>query len=160
MKMTKLALVFLVLSCAVAFAGDKKTAKTDPWVGDWKMDVSKSKFATPGPKEETLTIAAADATAVKYSTKGTGPDGAPYTESYDGKPDGKLYPLIKNKQEVAKISYHRISDHSSTGTAEMDDGTLVTETITLAKDGKTLTIKGLIKAGKSELSETIVFNKL
>src|SRR6266700_6750447 len=158
--MRKLTLIFLLLCCSVAFAGDKKAAKIDPWVGDWKLDVSKSKFPTPGPKEETLTIAAADETAVKYSTKGTGPDGAPYTESYDGKPDGKLYPLIKNGQEVAKISYHRISEHSSTGTAEMDDGTLVTETITLAQDGKTITIKGRIQAGKSVLGETIVFSKM
>jgi hypothetical protein len=158
--MRKLALIFLLLGCAAAFAGDKKAAKTDPWVGDWKMDVSKSKFPTPGPKEETLTIAAADETAVKYSTKGTGPDGAPYTESYAGKPDGKAYPLIKNGQEVGRISYHRTSDHSSSGTAEMDDGTLMTETITLSKDGKTITINGHIKAGRSELSETIVFNKL
>jgi hypothetical protein len=124
------------------------------------MEVSKSKFPTPGPKEETLTIAAADETALKYSTKGTGPDGAPYTESYDGKPDGKAYPLIKNGQEVARISYHRTSDHSSTGTAEIDDGTLLTETITLSQDGKTITIKGLIKAGRSELSETIIFSKI
>ncbi len=157
--MRKLALIFLMLGCTVAFAGDKKPAKTDPWVGDWKMDVSKSKFPTPGPKEETLTIAAADEAAVKYSTKGTGPDGAPYTESYDGKPDGKAYPLTKNGQEVGKISYHRTSDHSSTGTAEMDDGTLVTETIPLSKDGKTITIKGRIKAAKSVFGETIVFSK-
>ncbi len=158
--MRKLTLIFLLLGCSVAFAGDKKAAKIDPWVGDWKLDVSKSKFSTPGPKEETLTIAAADETAVKYSTKGTGPDGSPYTENYDGKPDGKGYPLTKNGQAVARISYHRISDHSSTGTAEMEDGTLVTETITLSTDGKTITIKGHIKAGRSELSETIVFNKL
>jgi len=158
--MKNLVLVFLMLGCTIAFAGDKKAAKTDPWVGDWKMDVSKSKFATPGPKEETLTIAAADATAVKYSTKGTGPDGAPYTESYDGKPDGKLYPLTKNGQEVARISYHRTSDHSSTAMAEMVDGTLMTETITLSNDGKTITIKSSIKAGKSVLGETIVFSKM
>jgi hypothetical protein len=157
--MRKLVWIFLLLGCTAAFAGDKKAAKTDPWVGDWKMDMSKSKFPTPGPKEETLTIAAADEAAVKYATKGTGPDGVPYTESYDGKPDGKAYPLTKNGQEVGRISYHRTSDHSSTGTAEMADGTLVTETITLSRNGKTITIKGHIKAGRSLLEETIVFNK-
>jgi len=99
MKIRTLALVFLMLSCAVVFAGTRRPRRTDPWVGDWKMDVSKSNFPTPGPKEETLTIAAADATAVKYSTKGTGPDGVPYTESYDGKPDGKAYPLTKNEKK-------------------------------------------------------------
>src|SRR5258708_32849551 len=69
LKMRKLAVMFLMLGCTVAFAGDKKSAKTDPWVGDWKMDVSKSQFPTPGPKEETLTIAAATETTVKNSTK-------------------------------------------------------------------------------------------
>lgn len=157
--MRRLLLIFLMLGCTAAFSEDKKRAKTDPWVGTWKMDVSKSTFPTPGPKEETLTIAVADETAVKYSTKGTGPEGAPYTENYNGKPDGKAYPLTKNGQEVAKISYHRISYYSSTGTVEMADGAIMTETITLSKDRQTITIKGRIKAGRSEFGETIVFNK-
>lgn len=159
MRTKRLALVFLMLGCAVAFAGDKKPAKPDPWIGAWKMDLNKSQFRTPAPKEETLTVAVADDTAVKYSTKGIGADGSPYTENYDGKPDGKAYPLIKNGQEVARISYHRTSDHSSTGKADLVDGATMSETITVAKDGKTLTIKAHVKAGGAEFDETLVFTK-
>ena len=75
--MTKrLALVALLLACSMAVAQAKKAAPADPWAGTWKLDTSKSKFHNPGPKEETLTVDAASAEAVKYSMKGTGPDGA------------------------------------------------------------------------------------
>src|SRR5512136_1296068 len=98
--MTKrVVLVALLLGCAMAFAQAKKAAAADPWVGTWKLDTSKSKFHNPGPKEETLTVDAASQDAVKYSMKGTAADGSPYTEAYDGKPDGKEYPLTRNGQE-------------------------------------------------------------
>src|SRR5947208_972314 len=95
----KSALMAVLLAGSMAFAQAKKSAPADPWVGSWKLDVSKSKFHNPGPKEETLTVAAASKDAVKYSMKGTDPAGAAYTEAYEGKPDGKPYPLTRNGQE-------------------------------------------------------------
>jgi hypothetical protein len=158
--MTKrLLLVILLCGFAVAFAQEKKTAQADPWVGQWKLDTSKSKFHNPGPKEETLTVDAANNDSIKYSTKGTGPDGSPYTEAYDGKPDGKEYPLTRNGQEVAKISYHRNSDHNSTGKATVVDGSTFTETVTLAKDGKTITVKQDHQEKGSAYDDVIVFTK-
>ncbi len=137
----RLALMAVLLAGSMAFAQAKKTAPADPWVGDWKLDVSKSKFHNPGPKEETLTVAAANKDEVKYSMKGTDPAGAAYTEAYTGKPDGKPYPLTRNGQEVAKISYHRNTDHNSTGNATVVDGSTFTENVTLSGDGKTITVK-------------------
>lgn len=158
--MTKrLALVALLLGCSLALAQGKKAAAADPWAGTWKLDTSKSKFHNPGPKEETLTVDAASAEAVKYSMKGTGPDGSPYTEAYTGKPDGNPYPLTRNGQEVAKISYHRNSDHSSTGNATVVDGSTFTEDVTLSKDGKTITVTQHHKTTGGNFDEVIVFTK-
>jgi hypothetical protein len=152
--------VVLLLGCSLALAQAKKAAPADPWVGNWKLDLHKSKFPGPAPKAETLTVDAANADAVKYSTKGTGPDGAPYTESYDGKPDGQDYPLMRNGQEVAKISYHRDSDYESTGKATLGDGTTMTQTVTVSKDGKTLTVKQQRAGTEGTAAEVDVFHKI
>jgi len=159
--MTKrLALVALLLGCSLALAQGKKAAAADPWVGNWKLDTSKSKFHDPGPKEETLTVDAANADAVKYSMKGTAADGSPYTEAYDGKPDGNPYPLTRNGQEVVKISYHRNSDHNSTGKGTVVDGSTFTEDVTLSKDGKTITVTQHHKTKGGNFDDVIVFTKL
>ncbi|HEX4603557.1 MAG TPA: hypothetical protein VH724_06145 [Candidatus Angelobacter sp.] len=158
--MTKrLALVALLIAGTMAVAQAKKPAPADPWVGEWKLDTSKSKFHNPGPKEETLTVDSANNDAIKFSMKGTDPAGAAYTEAYEGKPDGKAYPLTRNGQEVAKISYHRNSDHNSTGSATVADGSTFTESVTLSKDGKTIIVKQHHKAKAGEYNDVIVFTK-
>ena len=159
--MTKpFALAALLLSCSLAFAQAKKAPAADPWVGDWKLDVAQSKFHNPAPKEETLTVDAASKDAVKYSTKGTAADGSAYTEAYDGKPDGKEYPLTRNGQEVAKVSYHRVNDHYSTGKGTVADGSTFTETVRLAKDGKTLTVKQHFTSKEGAADDVVVFHKI
>lgn len=149
----------LVLVCSLAFAQDKKAA-ADPWAGQWKLDTSKSKFHDPGPKEETLTVDAASNEAIKYSMKGTAPDGSAYTEAYEGKPDGKQYSFMRNGQEIGKISYHRNSDHNSTGKAVFIDGSTMTEDVTLARDGKTITVKQHHQSKAGAYDEVIVFTRL
>lgn len=158
--MTKrLVLIALLFSGSLALAQAKKAAPADPWVGQWKLETSKSKFHDPGPKEETLTVDSANNDAVKFSMKGTAADGSAYTEAYDGKPDGTPYPLTRNGQEVAKISYHRNNDHSSSGNATVADGSTFTESVTLSKDNKTITVKQhhIVKTGNYD--DVIVFTK-
>jgi hypothetical protein len=156
----RFALVVLLLGFTVAFAQDKKAAPADPWVGQWKLDTSKSKFHNPGPKEETLTVDSANEAAVKYSMKGTAADGSAYTEAYEGKPDGNPYPLTRNGQEVAKIAIPANSDHNSSGKATVVDGSTFTEDVTLAKDGKTITVKQHHKTKAGPYDDVIVFNKI
>jgi hypothetical protein len=154
--------VALVLGSALAFAQTKtkKAPQADPWVGTWKLDVAKSKFHSPAPKEETLTVDSATKDSVKYSTKGTAADGSAYTEAYQGKADGQEYPLTRNGQEVAKVSYHKNTDHNSTGKATIADGSTFTESATVANDGKTLTIKQHFTTKGGEWDDLIIFHKM
>ena len=156
----KLVPAVLLLGCSLMLAQAAKAPQSDPWVGQWKLDVAQSKFHGPAPKEETLTVDAASKSAVKYSTKGTAADGSAYTEAYDGKPDGKEYPLTRNGQEEAKISYHRNSDHNSTGKGTGADGSTFTENVTLAKDGKTLTVKQHYTTKEGAFDDIVVFHKI
>jgi len=152
--------VALILGSSLAFTQAKKAPQADPWVGQWKLDVAKSKFHGPAPKQETLIIAAASKESVKYSTKGTAADGSAYTDAYDGKADGKEYPLTHNGKEAAKVSYHKNTDHNSTGKGTVPDGTTFTESATVSNDGKTLTIKQHYIAGANEFDNLIVFHKM
>lgn len=158
--MKSLALVVLLLGSSLALAQAKKAAAADPWVGKWRLDASKSKFHNPGPKEETLTVESASKDAVKYSMRGTAPDGSAYTEAYQGKADGKEYPLTRNGKEVAKLSYHRNTDHNSTGKATVVDGSTFTESATVSNDGKTLTVKQHHVAKDGEYDDVIVFHRI
>ena len=160
--MRKLTLLTVTLICVLAFAQDKP-AKPDPWAGTWKLDVSKSTLPNPAmaPKDETVTTEAQapGSNIIKWSATGTGPDGKPFTESYDGKSDGQPYPLLRNGQESLKVAYHRDNDYQYSSNATAPDGTTSTGIITLDKSGKTITIKEHVKSPQGEFDETVVFTK-
>jgi hypothetical protein len=167
MMTRRLCFVALLFCCSLAFAQAATKAPApapaptpDPWAGKFKLDIAHSKFHGPAPKEETLTVDAANRSAVKYSTKGTGADGAPYTESFDGKPDGKEYSLLRNGQPVARISYHRNTPHNSTGKGATADGAIFTENVTLSNDGKTITVKQHFTAKDGEFDQVVVFHRI
>jgi hypothetical protein len=154
--MKKLTLLALVLTGALAFA-----QAADPWAGTWKFDAAKSKLNGPAPKEEIVTSQATgpDRLTVKYSISGTAADGTAINQTYDGKADGQPYPMVAGGQEVAKITYFRdsVNQYSSHGISS--DGTTTTGTVTLSKDGKTITVEEHVKGAQGEFDQTIVYNK-
>lgn len=166
--MKRLAFFLLVFACALTlYAQQVKQSQTssksgsqpaDPWAGTWKLNLAKSKFHGPAPKEETIKIDAGHDNAVKYTVTGTGADGKQYTEAYDGKPDAAA-PLMFNGQAIGKITYHRISSHKTATEGQMGDGASVTEDITLAANGKSFTIKAHTKDAKVEYDQIVVFAK-
>lgn len=156
--MRKTALFLLVLTCAWALTAQEKKQQKDPWAGTWKLDLAKSKFHGSAPKEETIKIDVADATAVKFTVTGTTVDGKNFTETYSGKPDSPG-PLMRDGQEIGKVTYHRISATKSSAEGQMGDGATFTEDITLAPNGKSFTIKAHVKSAQGEYDQTAVFSR-
>jgi hypothetical protein len=153
--MRKLALVGFVLACMLAVATCRKQQKEDPWVGTWKLDKTASKL-TEVPQQEVMQIDSADQSSIKYTIRGTSDDGKQYSESYDGKPDGGFYPVSVNGKPLGNIAYQLQSDHVFTAQGKGPGGTTLSETATLADDGKSITIKS--REGK-EQEETAVYRK-
>lgn len=149
----------LVLAYNPLALAQKKPATADPWAGTWKLDVAKTKLHGPAPKEETITSSGSAVGVVKYSISGTAADGTAINESYDGKADGKPYPFLANGQKVADISYRRDSDHQYSNHGTAADGSTTAATVTLSKDGKTLTVQEHVKSSQGEFDQTIVYNK-
>jgi hypothetical protein len=160
--MKKLTILALMLTGALAFAQKEEAApKSDPWAGTWKFDAAQSKLHVPPAKEEFVTSepTGPDHMTVKYTIRGTAADGAAIHESYDGKADGKPYPLIVDGKESAKISYYRDSAYQYSSHSIGADGGAGTGTVTLSSDGKTITVKEHIKGPTGEFDQVVVYHK-
>jgi len=153
--MKKVIFLIALLSCTLIFA----QSKADPWAGTWKLDTVKSKLNDPAPKEETVKVEESDLNTIKYTTSGTDAEGKQFTENFDGKADGKPYPLIVNGQEIGKIKYRKVSDRVYTSDGIMTDGSTVKGTVTLSKDGKSISITEHVKSSKGEYNNLVYFNK-
>jgi len=155
--MKRWTLFILVVSFLLGLSACKKQEKTEkanPWVGVWKLDISKSKLHE-APKQETMQIDSADKDSIKYTIQGISDEDQKYTENYDGKPDGNAYPVLVNGKELGKIAFAWQSEHI-TAQGQGAGGSTLTETVTLSDDGKTITIKS--REGKEE-EETAVYIK-
>ena len=159
--MKKLMFVALALTGALAFAQKDKGAPSDPWAGNWKFDAGQSKLHGPPATEETIAAepTGPDHMTVRYTVHGTAADGTAINQSYDGKADGKPYPLIVNGKEVAKISYYRDSVNQYSSQSTGADGGTGTGTIILSNDEKTFVVKEHINDKSGEYDQVVVYHK-
>jgi hypothetical protein len=158
MRRSVFALVVVTLWCATAcFAQD---SKSNGWVGTWKLDTAQSKLQQ-APQQETLQVDAGTKDNIKWSLNGTAADGTTYSESFDGKADGKSYPIMRDNKEFAQITYRWVNDNSVTALVRIPDGGITSEKIDLAPDGKTMTLHlhSKTKEGKVLADEVAVFRK-
>ena len=144
--------LFLALSCIIAYAQKKKSDSSDPWKGTYKLDLLQSKFSGTAPKEELVTVDSATKQSVKYTIQGTDAQGNSYTLSYDGKV-GTPAPQMMNGKEVAQTTYQMPSPRKFTSAAKGADGTSSTGTVTLSPDNKTITVVEQLKDSKGASQE-------
>jgi heme-binding NEAT domain protein len=150
--------LFLLLSCTVAFAQKKATTSAkDPWIGNYKLDVAQSKIAGQPPREETVAVSAANKDSIKYTISGKDSQGESYTMNYEGKP-GTPAPQMAEGKEIAQITYQMPSSHQLTSEGRGADGSTSTGTVTLSPDNKTITVREHSKDPKgAEHDSTMVY---
>jgi hypothetical protein len=151
--------LFLLLSCTVAFSQKKKQAgaNPNPWIGNFKLDLAQSKISGQPPKEETVAVSAASKDSIKYTISGKDAQGESYTMNYEGKP-GTASPQMAEGKKIADITYQMPSTHQFTSQGHGTDGSTSTGTITLAKDNKTITVQEHSKDAKgAEHDMTMVY---
>jgi hypothetical protein len=153
--------LFLLLTCTVAFSQKKKQAgagaNPNPWIGNFKLDLAQSKISGQPPKEETVAVSAASKDSIKYTISGKDAQGESYTMNYDGKP-GTASPQMAEGKKIADITYQMPSSHQFTSQGHGTDGSTSTGTITLAKDNKTITVQEHSKDAKgAEHDMTMVY---
>lgn len=157
--MKNITLLIVMLGCGIALSAQGIQSVPDPWIGTWKLDSSQSQLHAPAPTDETVRVDSVNQGPIQYTMSGTGADGKPFLESFNGKSDGQAYPVAVNGVEGGQMAYQRVSDREYTGQGKMTDGTAVTNTITLSPDGKTITVKSHGVSSKGTYDDTAVFVK-
>jgi hypothetical protein len=135
-------LLQLVAITLLAFAGSATLrAQSNPLVGTWKLNVTKSKF-DPGPGYKSLTrTVEAQGDGVKYSFEGVAADGKPVAYGFSVKFDGKDNPITGSMPSGADtISAKRTDSNHYVATQKKGGKDIGTSKVTVSKDGKVTTV--------------------
>ena len=148
--------VILVLALAtVAMAAD-------PFVGTWKLNLAKSKF-NPGPPPRSLTRTCEDrgGGVIHVTFEGIDPQGNRIFQQWAAKYDGKDYPVQRlGAKTVISISIKATNAYTAEHIFKEDGKLTTTSTLTIPKNGKTMTINQKNRnAQGQQVNNIIVFDK-
>jgi hypothetical protein len=132
---------FVVITL-LAFAGSATLrAQSNPLVGTWKLNVTKSKFDPgPGPKSLTRTVEA-QGDGVKYTFEGVAADGKAIAYGFSVNFDGKDNPVSGSMPSGADtISAKRTDSNHYVATQKKGGKQIAISKVTVSKDGKVTTV--------------------
>jgi hypothetical protein len=104
-------------------------------LGTWKLNESKSKFASGMAKNHTVTYTEAKGDMMNLTVDGTDKDGKPVHWTWTGKFDGKQY-KVEGSATIDTVAYKALNDHTNSATGMKDGKVVFTGTIKVGKDGK------------------------
>jgi hypothetical protein len=135
-------LLQLVAITVLAFVGSATLrAQSNPLVGTWKLDVTKSKY-DPGPVPQSLTrTVEAQGKGVKYTFAGVAADGSPIAYGFSVQFDGKDNPVSGSMPSGADtISAKRIDSNHYVATQKKGGKEIAVSKVSVSKDGKVTTV--------------------
>jgi hypothetical protein len=150
--------IALVLAFVFATAASLR-ADTDPRVGTWKLDASKSMSSNGQmPASETRTYEA-KGNDIMATTEGVNAKGKPISNHYNATADGKDRPSGGSDPAVT-LSIKQTGPSAYAGTIKKDGKVIGTNTAVISDGGKVFTFKskGTDADGK-EFTSTMVFEK-
>jgi hypothetical protein len=137
----KRVLQFIAIALLAIAGSSALRAQSNPLVGTWKLNVTKSKF-DPGPAYKSLTrTVEAQGDGVKYTFDGIAADGKPISYGFSVQFDGKDNPIsgsIPNGADT--ISAKRTDANHYVATLKKGDKLIGTSKVTVSKDGKVTTV--------------------
>jgi hypothetical protein len=112
--------------------------KGDPFSGFWTLVPGESKLAGPMPRRWTETLDVAEET-ISVKEEIAGADGRTLVVTVDGAFDGHDY-RVNGSPLADVIAYTRPGPHRIDGVAKKDGRVVLTESVTVSEDGRTLTM--------------------
>ena len=148
-------IILVALTLLLAVSSRVSLAAENPLMGTWKLNESKSKYASESGKNTTVTYSAAKGDMIKCTADGVDKDGKPIHWTWTGKFDGKPYP-IKGSPNFDTLAYHPMNERANETTAWKNGKVVMTAVIAVAKDGKsrTVTLIGTDAKGKKFTDRT------
>ena len=154
MKLSVLTTLAVVLS---VLTGTAAAQSSDPMVGTWKLNATKSKGAlfTSG----TSVIAAAEK-GIKATVDLTGTDGTPYHWEFTATYDGKDSPVTGSSPFGDSVALTRVDAHTVRIAVKQGGKPTITQTMVVSDDGTTRTITTTGKDAKGQpINSTTVYEK-
>ena len=149
-------LIRAVLAIVAAASGVAIAAApaSDPVVGTWQLNGSKSTFAGgPALKSQTRTYSQSGH-SITLVMKAVGTDGKETTSQTTYQLDGKDYPVTGNP-DYDSLTAEQVDSNTAKFTFKKGGKTVGTGSRTVSKDGKTLTSKIKMTTTKGEESESV-----
>jgi cysteine synthase len=132
---------FVAMALLAVVGSSALRAQSNPLVGTWKLNVTKSKY-DPGPAPKSLTrIVEARGNGVKYSFDGVSADGQPIAYGFSVQFDGKDNPLsgsIPSGEDT--IAATRTDSDHFVATLKKGGKVIGTSKVAVSKDGKVTTV--------------------
>jgi len=155
MNKSQLLGALLALVGGIAIAGEG----TDPVIGTWHLDASKSTFtAGPALKEQTRTYSRSGPSVSLVMASVTA-DGKHVTMKTTYQLDGKDYP-VTGSADYDALSAKQVDSHTAEFVLKKGGKKMGTSTRMVSEDGKTLTSKmNLTSASGEKTDQTLVFHK-
>jgi len=134
-------LQFVAITLLAFTASATLRAQSNPLVGTWKLNVTKSNY-DPGPVPQSLTrTVEAQGKGVKYTFAGVAADGSPISYGFSVQFDGKDNPITGSVPSGADtISAKRIDSNHYVATQKKGGKVVATSKVAVSKDGKVTTV--------------------
>lgn len=146
----KRVLGYVAIAVLAVVGASALLAQSNPLVGTWKLNVTKSKY-DPGPAPKSLTrTVEAQGNGVKYSFDGVGADGKPIVYGFSVQFDGKDNPISGSIPSGADtIAATRTDGDHFVATLKKGGKVIGTSKVSVSKDGKVTTVDstGVTAAG-------------
>jgi hypothetical protein len=150
-KTIGLTLALSVAAAAICFA-------SNPTLGTWKLNESKSTFGD-GAGKSTLVVWEKVGNKNKCTVDGTDADGKKTHTVWTGKLDGKDYP-VTGDAEADTRSFKLNGEHKIDMVSKKNGKTVGDGTIVVAEDGKTRTVTSTMTNAKGEkVTSTLAYDK-
>jgi hypothetical protein len=148
----------MVLTLALCCIAIGECFAQGPFMGTWKLNEAKSKFA-PGAARNNTVLYEPAGDKVKVTIDGADAAGNPTHNEWVGKFDGQDYPVTGDPNSDTR-SYDGRSAHKTGFTMKKDKKVTTTGLIVLSADGKsrTVTLTGTDAQGK-KVKSTAVYDK-
>jgi hypothetical protein len=143
-KASLAALIAVAVGSTVALAAEN-------WIGTWKLNTAKSKFAPgPGPQSQTLKWERT-AEGIRQTSDTVDADGKTGHGSYLSKFDGKDVAWEGNPN-ADKANAKKVDDNLFVNTWTLAGKPTITAKVRVSRDGKTLTVS---QTGRNAKGETV-----
>lgn len=136
----------------------------NPFVGKWKLNLTKSKIAGPDgirsvPLAKSIVTYEAIGDQMKISDDDTDTNGQSVHMEWTGKFDGKDYP-VSGDASADSWSFEEIDDHTLVLTTKKDGKVMASRRATVSADGRTRTLTGTRTDGNGKIiTVTAVYEK-